>query len=179
RGFAIDVGFATWPRPWQHAAAGWQDGPAEGGFTREVVSHFLFLSRRLLGPLVLKSSDAVFGATTERSITARLDAGGLPGRLTGGVGTIAQDDHNTWTIRGVAGIRLRDWSIAERQHPDGTWVPDPDALPNERMRPFVLRRQLQQVAHMTRGEPHHLATAAEAFEVQQVVEAILSRGPPA
>ncbi len=179
RGFAIDVGFAAWPRPWQQGAAAWLDGAAEGGFTREVVSHFLFLSRRLLGPLYLKTSQAEYGADggTERRITARLDAGGLPGRLSGGVGTTAQDDHNTWTIQGVANFRLRDWSIAERQRPDGAWIPDPDALPNERMRPLVLRRQLEQVARMTRGEPHHLATIIEAFDVQQVVEAILSGRP--
>jgi predicted dehydrogenase len=176
RGFSIDVGFAAWPRPWQQDAAAWLDGPAEGGFTREVVSHFLFLSRRLLGPLYLKTSQAEYGVDggTERRITARLDAGGLPGRLTGSVGSTEQDDTNAWTIQGVANIRLRNWSIAERQRPDGSWAADPDALPNERMCPLVLRRQLEQVARMTRGEPHHLATITEAFEVQQVVEAILS-----
>jgi len=176
RGFAIDVGFAKWPRPWQQGAATWLDGAAEGGFTREVVSHFLFLSRRLLGPLYLKTSQAEYGVDggAERRITARLDAGGLPGRLSGAVGGTAQDDHNTWTIRGVANFRLRDWSIAERQRPDGTWATDPDAVPNERLRPVVLRRQLEQVARMTRGEAHQLATVTEAFDVQQVVEAILS-----
>lgn len=179
RGFAIDVAFAAWPRPWQQGAAGWLDGAAEGGFTREVVSHFLFLSRRLLGPLYLKASEAEHGAAggTERRVAARLDAGGLPGRLSGSVGGTAQDDHNTWTIQGVADFRLRDWSIAERQRPDGTWAADPDALPNERMRPLALRRQLEQVVRMTRGEPHHLATLVEAFDVQQVVEAILSGRP--
>lgn len=179
RGFEIDVGFAAWPRPWQMDAAAWLDGRAEGGFTREVVSHFLFLSRRLLGPLHLQSSYAEYPAAggTESSIRARLDAGGLPGRLQGAVGGTAAADTNTWTIHGVADIRLRDWSVAERQRPDGTWVPDPDALPNERLRPLVLHRQLQQVARMTRGEAHHLATVTEAFEVQEVVEAILSATP--
>ncbi len=51
----------------------------------------------------------------------------------------------------------------------------PDALPNERMRPMVLRRQLDGVAAMTRGQPHHLATLREALEVQEVVEAILAQ----
>ena len=180
RGFAIDVGFAAWPRPWQQGAAGWLDGPAEGGFTREVVSHFLFLSRRLLGPLYLKSSEVEWAATqggTERRIAARLDAGGLPGRLSGSVGGTEKDEYNAWTIQGVANFRLRDWSVAERQRPDNTWAPDPDALPNERARPLALRRQLEQVARMARGEPHHLATLVEAFDVQQVVEAILTGRP--
>ena len=41
----------------------------------------------------------------------------------------------------------------------------------------TLRRQMEQVARMTRGEPHRLATVVEAFDVQQVVEAILSGRP--
>jgi predicted dehydrogenase len=52
-------------------------------------------------------------------------------------------------------------------------VADADALPNERARPAALRRQLEGVARMTAGETHHLATLAEALEVQEVVEAIL------
>lgn len=180
RGFGIEVGFAAWPRPWQADAASWLDGRAEGGFTREVVSHFLFLSRRLLGPLQVLSSNADYPADggSERSVRARLDAGGLPGRLQGAVGGTAADDSNTWTISGVSDIRLRDWSIAERQRPDGSWVPDADALPNERLRPLVLRTQLQAVARMTRGEAHHLATVSEAYDVQEVVEAILSGTAP-
>ena len=76
-------------------------------------------------------------------------------------------------MRGVGSVRLRDWSIVERQRPDGAWVPDAEATPNERARPLVLRRQLEQVARMTRGEPHRLAKLYEALEVQAVVEAIL------
>ena len=171
----IEVGFAGWPRPWQRDAAGWLDLPAQGGFTREVVSHFLFLTRRLCGQMILQAGRARFDVTgtSERAIAAQLTAGGLPVVLTGGVGTTLKDDHNTWTLWGDRGaVRLRDWSIAERLV-DGVWVPDPAALPNERTRLLVLRRQLEGVDRMTRGEPHHLATVQEAFEVQAVVEAIL------
>jgi predicted dehydrogenase len=171
----IEVGFAAWPRPWQRDAAGWLDKPAQGGFTREVVSHQLFFTRRLCGAMVLEVGRARFDSTgaSERAIAAQLTAGGLSVVLTGGVGTTLKDDHNTWTLWGDRGaVRLRDWSIAERLL-DGAWVADPAAMPNERMRPLVLRRQLQGVDSMTRGEPHHLATVQEAFEVQAVVEAIL------
>ena len=179
RGFSINVEFRTWPRAWQQGAAAWLGAPAEGGFMREVVSHFLFLSRRLLGPLALRSSEIEFmPGGTERRVSARLDAGGLPGRLTGGVAGEAED-HNTWTVRGVADMRLRDWSVAERQRPDGSWAADPDALPQDKNRTVVLRRQLESVAAMTRGEPHSLATVSEAFEVQRVVEAVLTgQGAP-
>jgi predicted dehydrogenase len=96
----------------------------------------------------------------------------VPVTLRGGVGTTAAEDSNRWTLNDA--IRLRDWSIAERRAPDGVWAEAPDAMPNERMRPLVLKRQLAGVAAMTRGEAHPLATLREALEVQEVVEAILA-----
>lgn len=189
---AIDVAFRTWPRTWQHDAAAWLDTPAEGGFTREVVSHFLFLAARLCGPLHLEHATVEPGpaGASERNITATLTARpassptgtpqAMPVALTGSVGTTDADDHNTWTLTpttpGAAAIRLRDWSFAERQAPDGTWHGTGNDLPNAEMRPLVLRRQLEAVDRMTRGEPHRLATVPEALAVQAIVEAILS--PP-
>ena len=176
-GLAIRVAFRAWPRPWQQGAASWLDGAAEGGFTREVVSHFLFLARRLIGPLQLEGATVVHvPGRSERNVEARLRAGAVPVTLEGGVGTTEADDHNTWTLSGQGAgheaVRLRDWSYAERRVGDA-WVPDADAAPNERMRPLVLRRQLEGVVRMTQGEAHPLATVAEALEVQTVVEAML------
>ena len=177
----IAADFATWPRGWQHAAATWLDGPAQGGFTREVVSHFLFLARRLFGPLRLLEASCHIPdpARSERAVTARLHAGIVPVTLTGAVGSTTEDDRNSFTVTGSSGaVRLRNWATAERLGPGG-WQPDPAAIPHEQARPLVLQRQLDAVARMTHGEPHRLATVAEAFEVQTVVEAILrsSRAP--
>ena len=44
----------------------------------------------------------------------------------------------------------------------------------ERLRPITLRRQIAGVVRMARGEPHHLATFAEALAVQEAVERILA-----
>ncbi len=172
-GLAIAVGFATWPRGWQRDAASWLARRAEGGFTREVVSHFLFLTRRQLGPLALIEAATTYppGDGSESAIRARLTAGGVPVTLTGGVAITEKDDENSWVLNDA--IRLRDWSYAEKRGADGAWAAAPDALPNERMRPMVLRGQLAGVAAMTRGEPHALATLHEALEVQEIVEAIL------
>jgi predicted dehydrogenase len=172
----IEVAFATWPRGWQRDAAAWLDRPVEGGFTREVVSHFLFLTGRLAGTFTLQERFAAFpdAGRSERAIRGRLSAGGLPVTLVGSVGTTGKDDHNTWTLQGSAGaIRLRDWSTAERLM-DGVWQADGDTIPHEMMRPLVLRRQLEAVAAMTRGEAHPLATLQEALAVQEAVEAILA-----
>lgn len=180
RTLTIDVAFREWPRPWQKDAAKWLDHRAEGGFTREVVSHFLFLARRMLGPLKLEESLVQYpeDSRAEFDIRARLSAGDVSVKVTGNVGNTQKDDHNVWTLRGEAGaVRLRDWSLAERQGPEGIWRGDPDAMPNERLRPLVLKRQLAAVADMTQGGSHSLATLQEALEVQEVVEAILRDVP--
>ena len=177
RSVAIEVGFASWPRSWQVDAAAWLDRRAQGGFTREVVSHFLFLSRRMIGPLHGLKAGVGFpdDGRSERAIEATLCAGDVPVTLAGGVGTTLKDDHNIWTLEGDRGaIRLCDWSIAERRLPDGTWQRAPDALPNEKARPLALKRQLEGVAHLARREPHHLATLADALNVQEIVEGILA-----
>ena len=174
----IEVGFKVWPRPWQADAVAWLDRPQQGGFTREVVSHFLFLSRRVVGPLHGLSGQASFpeAGLSERRIEASLRAGDLPVTLSGAVGATSKDDHNVWTLEGDRGaIRLCDWSIAERRLPDGSWQPAPDAMPNERARPLALKRQLEGVARLARGEAHHLATLEEALYVQEIVEGILAR----
>ena len=171
----IALAFANWPRSWQMDAVSWLDARAEGGFTREVGSHFLFLSRRLFGALQLANATCRYPepGRSERAIDAGLTAGTLPVHLAGNVGTTPKDDHNTWTLTGTEGrIRLRDWSIAEREV-DGQWQAPSDALPNEKMRPMVLARQLDKLAAMTRGEATSLATLDEALEVQRIVEAIL------
>ncbi|QDO96978.1 Gfo/Idh/MocA family oxidoreductase [Ferrovibrio terrae] len=172
----IEIGFAAWPRPWQVDAASWLDARAQGGFTREVGSHFLFLARRLFGPLSLLSHSVAYpeAGKSERSIAAALTAGSLPVALSGMVGDTDKPDHNIFRITGPNGaIRLRDWSIAEKQEKDGSWREAPDALPNEKMRPLVLRRQLDKVAALTRGTDQDLAKVSEAAEVQRVVETVL------
>ena len=142
-----------------------------------MISHFLFLTRRLVGPLhgVRGTIDFPEAGRSERAVAATLQAGAVPVTLSGRVGGAGGDDHNTWTLEGDAGaVRLRDWAIAERRLPDGRFEAAPDAMPNVQARPIALRRQLAGVVRMTRGEPHHLATLAEALAVQEAVEAILS-----
>lgn len=171
----IDLAFAAWPRSWQRDAAAWLDGPAEGGFTREVGSHFLFLARRFFGPLRLVSAqcDRPQAGASERGIEAKLTAGAMAVHLGGAVGTTSKDDHNTWTLTGSSGrVRLRDWSIAEREV-EGTWQSPGDGVPNEAARPLVLARQLDKIADMTGGLTTDLATLADALDVQMAVEGIL------
>ncbi len=175
----IETDFKAWPRDWQMDAASWLAKRAEGGFTREVVSHFLFLTGRMLGEAALLDAHADFppGDLAETGIEATLVAGDVPVQLTGGVGTTEASDHNLWRLEGDKGaIRLRDWSTAERLGEDGAWRPAPDAMPHTEARPLILRDQLSKLAAMTAGGAHDLATPAEALAVQELVEGILATG---
>ena len=177
RSVKIEIAFAKWPRAWQEAAASWLDRRVQGGFTREVVSHFVFLTHRLLGPPHLDTGGATYpsGEGSETAMHATLSAGGVPVTIKGTVGETDLADHNLWVLAGMDGsVRLRDWAIAERLGDDGVWRSAPDAMPNEKLRPLVLRRQMDKVARMTRGEAHDLATLREALEVQEIIETILA-----
>ena len=131
----IELGFAAWPRSWQRGAASWLSGRAEGGFLREVGSHFLFLAQRIGGPLALVEGRARYPAegVSEDRAEARLTAGSVPVTLHGKVGRTTADDTNACTITWAGGrVRLRDWSFAERWV-NGAWAADPKAMPNERI----------------------------------------------
>lgn len=173
----VTLGFATWPRAWQSAASSWLDGRIEGGFVREVGSHFLFLARRLFGPLEMDGWQVHYGpdpSLSERAVEMTLVAGGIPMSVQGKVGFTEMADCNEFRIVGATGsIRLRDWSFAERLV-DGEWHQAADAMPNENVRPLVLRRQLDKVAALSRGCPQDLARLDEALDVLNAVELVLS-----
>lgn len=174
----IEIGFKAWPRPWQMDAASWLDRREQGGFTREVVSHFLFATLRQIGPVTLHGHSVTYpdGGGSETACSAEMAAGGVPVTLTGGVGTTEKPDHNLWILHGSNGkLRLRDWAIAERLEADGSWREAEGARPNEEVRPLILKRQLDMVAAMTNGDTSHaLASLREAFAVQRLVETILA-----
>ncbi len=133
----IRTEFAAWPRPWQMDADSWLSRRTEGGFTREVVSHFLFLTGRRLGQIELLDATAEFppGDGAETGITVAMRAGDVPITLTGGVGATAKDDHNLWLPEGEAGAgRLSDWSTAERRGEGGPRRLAPGARPRLRAR---------------------------------------------
>lgn len=59
RGVEIRLQFPRWPRAFQ-AEAAWLSRSEQGGFVREVLSHFVYLTDRVLGPLTVESVSADF-----------------------------------------------------------------------------------------------------------------------
>jgi predicted dehydrogenase len=176
RALDLVVRFAAWPRAWQRAAASWLDGRTEGGFVREVVSHFLFAALRVGGPIAVAESrvDYPWGGTSERRVAARLTAGTLPFALDGAVDG-PDDDRNLFTVEGTLGaVRLRDWAQADRKVAGGWETLALGSIEEVRWR--GAQAQLDELHAMVEGRPHRLATLAEAHAVQVAAEAILAGG---
>ena len=173
-GADIVVTYANWPRAWQKDAD-WLRFRAEGGMTREVISHFLFFSERILGPLSLAWSRPDYPVQPdlcETHIAARLEApNGAVVTVMGSVGG-AQPDRQELTIKGSdASRRVSDFyrdavSDGGAFEPVGEEPADPRAA--------SLKAQLDDLSLMMAGKPHRLATLEEALRVQILIEGMLA-----
>ncbi|MDJ0821280.1 MAG: Gfo/Idh/MocA family oxidoreductase [Paracoccaceae bacterium] len=172
-GADILVTYSAWPRAWQQAAD-WLRFRAEGGLTREVLSHFLFFSARVLGPLSLvwaRPSYPDDPALCETALLARLEtAEGLPVSILASVGG-AQPDRQELTIKGsLASRRITDFYV-DAQSDGGAFVEVADRPDDPRA--ASLNAQLDELLLCLSGQPHRLATLDEALAVQKLVEAML------
>jgi predicted dehydrogenase len=174
-GADIRLHFSRWPRGWQ-ASAGWLAGRAEGGFTREVATHFLYLAGALLGPGRLVSASAAYPegpAGAESHVVARLDFAGVPVTLAGSAGGAGPDlvEFTLWGSR--RSLRLTDfyrlWSST-----DGDWAPEFPEIGNPARDAYML--QLDELVKLMDGEAHLLPDFRTALGVQEMVEAILASG---
>jgi len=165
--------FNDWPRKWQQGAAPWLEQPEQGGFLREVFSHFAYLTDRLLGRIDLLEAVVERGPSgTETTVRATLQAGEVPVLLTGDVGGRAPD-YNEWTLYGTrASYRLHDWYELQVGDDDGWRDLQPNSPPAQ-----GLQEQLDGVTLMLRGRPNPLPTFADALRVQELIEAILDSPP--
>ena len=69
-GVEIRIHFSQWPRKWQTGASGWLASRTQGGFVREVVSHWIYLTQRLFG-----RADDLHRVTSTNEPSAQLQNG--------------------------------------------------------------------------------------------------------
>lgn len=174
-GIDIVVTYPKWPRAWQ-ADADWLRFAAEGGFTREVISHFVFFASRVLGPLKLvwaRPGYPVDGALCETHMAARLEnADGVPVSVFASAGG-AQPDRQELTVKGTQrSYRVSEFYLLSAS--DGgpfSDIGEPPADP----RAVSLKAQLDELDKAIGGRDHKLATPSEALHVQELIEAMLTR----
>jgi predicted dehydrogenase len=174
-GVDIIVTYPTWPRQWQKGAD-WLRLRAEGGMTREVISHFLFFTERVLGPLSLISAHTTYPddpSLCETAVLARLES--ETGQAVSILATIggAQPDRQEFTVKGTkSSRRVTDF------HKDA--ISDGDDFiaarePPKDPRAISLKAQLDDLSLHLAAKPNRLATMKEAFRIQTLVENILAK----
>jgi len=173
-GADIVVTYGQWPRAWQQEAD-WLRFRNEGGMTREVISHFLFFSERILGPLKVVSAYPFYPQQAdlcETHLLARLESvSGLPVTIMAAVGG-AQPDRQEVTIKGTkTSRRITDFSV-EGVSDGGPFI-GIGAAPDD-PRAISLNAQLDELLLCIGGQAHRLATPREALRVQKLVEEMLS-----
>jgi predicted dehydrogenase len=173
-GVDIVVTYPSWPRLWQKEAD-WLRFRKEGGMTREVISHFLFFSERVLGPLKVVWAKPTYPndpLLCETNVLARLETdNGCHVNILASVGGM-QPDRQELTVKGS----LKSRRIAEFYKDSETDGSEFIPLRNEPKDPraISLKGQLDNLSLNLRNLPNTLATMQEAMRVQLLVEEILS-----
>nr|WP_042182144.1 Gfo/Idh/MocA family oxidoreductase [Kibdelosporangium sp. MJ126-NF4]CEL14565.1 Myo-inositol 2-dehydrogenase [Kibdelosporangium sp. MJ126-NF4] len=114
RGVDIRTQFPRWPRDFQ-ATATWLAGRDQGGFVREVLSHFVYLTDRIAGPLTavetsVDYSDGPDGTGSEVAARGLLRAGDVPVHVSAMSG-LAGPELYEWVIWGTRrSFMLRNWA---------------------------------------------------------------------
>ena len=158
----------------QSTAGDWLAERAEGGFSREVLSHFIFVLQRVLGPATVLASQPTYpadGRSAETALRARLQAGGIPIEVEAAVaGTL--DDFNRLSLRGSTGeLELRDWFGAAQRRNGQEWQGLGNAAD---LRAQGQDEQLTQWVALIEGRAHTLPGFAEALAVQETIERLLA-----
>ena len=176
-GVDIIVTYPAWPRQWQKGAD-WLRFRAEGGMTREVISHFLFFTERVLGPLSLILAHTTYPDDPflcETAVLARLES--ETGQAVSILATVggAQPDRQEFTVKGTkSSRRVTDFhKDAISYGDDFIAVREPPKDP----RAISLKAQLDDLSLHLAAKPNRLATMKEAFRIQTLVESILAKTP--
>lgn len=170
----VRLHFTQWPRAWQEAAS-WLAKNAEGGFVREVGSHFIFLAEKLFGRATLRSSKTTYPEDVEACETrfvADLDCSGIPVSLAGSGGDPSiTSDIVEFTIHGSKrSIRLSDWRDVAVSQGD-SWEPVEVGITQDL--DLANERFFDEFLSLVAGEPNTIASFEDALSVQRIVEAIL------
>jgi len=172
-GADLRVHFERWPRDWQ-AGATWLRDQDQGGWVREVVSHYVFLTQRLFGYPEHEHHTVRWpgDGTSEISLVSTSHFGSVPVTMVGSSDAAGADEVQ-FTVRGTErSFRLTNWYQLTSAAEGAEWKP---VLTDEQVSgPAAYAAQLGQLSRLCRGESNSLATLPEALAVQSFVEMLVS-----
>ena len=171
-GININLHVPQWPRAFQ-LSAGWLKGREQGGYCREVFSHWVYFTRRLLGDGNLKHTSIrypVDESLCETFVHAELDFSGIPvyiSGITGGAGPVGVE-YTLWAEK--KSFRLS--SGGGLKYSDGSDWADEPSNPGEENRKDA-HRGLDAAVRVLEGENDAMPGFADGLAVQELVEGIL------
>ena len=172
-GAEIDVRFSSWPRAFQSDAQ-WLSKRAEGGFVREIISHYAYLTMVLLGTpnlngQVLAHFDAQGGA--EDVMLAVWNTGSGKVTVSGVVGG-NRNDIISYRILGSKGcLRFDNWyNLLHETKAGAESVLDP----KQQLPAAAYKGQLDHLALQYDTKKQRLATFDEALTVQKLIEKMVA-----
>ena len=172
-GININLHVPQWPRAFQ-LSAGWLKGREQGGYCREVFSHWVYFTRRLLGDGNLKHTSIrypVDETLCETFVQAELDFSGIPvyiSGITGGAGPVGVEytlwaEKKSFRLSSGGGLKYSDGS-------DWTDEPMPPGAKDRK----DAHRGLDAVVRMLEGDKGAMPGFADGLAVQELVEGILA-----
>ncbi len=171
----IIVTYFSWPREWQKEAD-WLRFKKEGGMTREVISHFIFFTERVLGPLKLIWANISYPKNQELCKTcvfAKLEnENGLPVNIFASVGGMQPDRQELIIKRSKKNKKISEF-YRDLVSAGDNFIPQRGEHKNPRA--VSLKAQLDNLVLKINNKPNSLATIKEAFRVQKLVEDVLSK----
>jgi predicted dehydrogenase len=172
-GVDIRLHFSQWPREWQMNAADWLSRREQGGFAREVLSHWVYLTERLLGDSTLEGSLVRYpdGDGAETHLLADLSAGVVPVTVAGSVGGSGPDQVEFTLWGSEQSCRIVDWNQLRSSRGE-QWSDELTHLDDPRQVGYVL--QLDNAAAAFAGQPHSMPSFEDALRVQVIIENILA-----
>lgn len=172
KGVDIIMQYQQWPRSWQ-VTADWLRFRNAGGYVREVLSHFIFVTERLLGPSKIIFSKPLYPSQQdlcETHIQARLSCNNIPINIFGSCGGAGQDRQEITVWGETRSYRISDFYFLDTTEGQ-IWQ---SALPSDSdPRTTNLQRQLDNVDRWLNGKDHPLASAQDALSVQIIIEKLL------
>ncbi len=170
----IQLSFSNWPRGWQKNAS-WLAERSEGGFLREVGSHFAYLTQSLLGPLLFVQPALIRWSPSpgaEQVVLALWEtAHGIPVTLTGQVGG-ERKDIVRWRLVGSNGSIVIDqfYQLSLETSTDIIRIVDGERASAQ----TAYESQLDLLALEFYTGRQELAGLKEALAVQTIIEQTLS-----
>lgn len=167
----FEMHYSSWPRRWQSDASSWLRTREQGGFLREIFSHFVFFHQRLIGDLELLEGRVEYSEANlaETFVQAHYKTNGIPVRLQGVVGGNGPDTNNWVLYSKNTSIHFSGFRVL-KVSTDDSWEDVPVELSGD-----LDMTQLNEVVKMVRNQTHKLASFQEALKVQNVVEGLLAK----